>query len=478
MNLRWVGPLLKLFGTNWITLFGTNLTTISGLIIVAFLLLGVLGVVDSPYVAIMALMVLPGIFLFGLLLIPIGLYWERKKKKDGAPDRAERRLRYPIINLNKPRVRRVTLGVVILTTVNLLLISTVSYEAVAYMETTEFCGQICHTVMDPEFAAYLNSSHSKVKCVECHIGPGAPWFVRSKLSGLGQVIAVTFDTFERPIPTPVENLRPSQDTCEQCHWPGRFTGDKIKVITRYSEDETNTPLKTVLALHIGGGEREEGIHSWHIDPDKQTFYVAKDERRHEIAWIQVKEGDQITEYTLDGEDVDVDSLEPGAIRQMDCIDCHNRPTHVFKLPAEAMDESIYSGRISQSIPYIKKAGVEILTEVGNSLGTPEEVVQRLRAYYQENHSDFYSSEKQAVEQAVREIEAIYRRNVAPDMRLTWGTYPNNIGHQNFPGCFRCHDSEHESSDGRLIEQDCETCHTILAWDEENPEILQQLGLEQ
>jgi formate-dependent nitrite reductase cytochrome c552 subunit len=206
--------------------------------------------------------------------------------------------------------------------------------------------------------------------------------------------------------------------------------------------------------------------------------VASDERRQEIAWIQVKEGDEITEYSQDGETFDVDNLEPEAIRQMDCIDCHNRPTHVFELPGEAMDNAMYSGRISPSIPYIKKAGVEILTEVGNSLGAPEQVVQKLRTYYRENHPDFYNSDRQSVEAAVREIEAIYRRNVSPEMRLTWGTYPNNIGHQNFPGCFRCHDSEHESSDGRVVEQDCESCHTILAWDEENPEILQQLGIEQ
>jgi hypothetical protein len=330
--------------------------------------------------------------------------------------------------------------------------------------------------MDPEYAAYLNSSHSRVNCVECHIGPGAPWFVRSKLSGVGQVVAVTFNTFHRPIPTPVANLRPSQDTCEQCHWPGRFTGETIKVITHYSEDEANTPLSTVLALHIGGGRREEGIHSWHIDPGKETYYAASDDRRQEIAWVKVQEGGEETEYTMNGESVDPALLTPANIRRMDCIDCHNRPTHVFRFPDEEMDLALSSGRISTSIPFIKKIGVETLTEVGEALGPPEMVVQRLRNYYKENNSEFYNSKRQEVEQAVREIEAIYRRNISPEMKLTWGTYPNNIGHEQFPGCFRCHDSEHESSDGRVIEQDCESCHTILAWDEENPEILDQLGI--
>lgn len=477
MPSRVIAPLLKLFGTNWITLFGASLTTASALGIVGFMLLGLLGLADSPYIALMALLVLPGVFVTGLLAIPIGLFWQKRKDRLHPEDADQSSRRFPVIDLNRDRVRRLMAGVGVLTMVNVLLIAIVSYEGVVYMETTEFCGEVCHTVMEPEFTSYKGSPHSRVKCVECHIGPGAPWFVRSKLSGVGQVFAVTFDTYQRPIPTPVENLRPSQDTCEQCHWPSRFTGDTIKVIRRYSPDEVNTPLTTVLLMHIGGGHREEGIHSWHIDPDKQTTYIAEDRQRQEISWIEVREGDQITEYTVDGMEIDEKHIATSEKRIMDCIDCHNRPTHVYDLPGPALDEALEEKRISASIPFIKKIGVQVLTEVAQEEAGVQEVPRRLRTYYEEQHGEFYSTNRSLVDQAIEEIEGIYASNVFPAMKLTWKTYPNNIGHQEFPGCFRCHDGEHVSSDGKSVVQDCSICHTILAWDEESPEILQQLGLE-
>lgn len=475
MTQRWLGPLLKLFGTNWITLFGANVTTISAVVILGFLLLGLVADVDNPYIAMMVLLVLPAIFVGGLLLIPLGL-WVEKRRKLKHPDEDREGKRFPIIDLNRSRVRHIAMGVGVLTTFNFFLIGIVSYKGVNYMDSTEFCGEVCHTVMQPEYTAYQGSPHSRVECVECHIGPGAPWFVRSKLSGLYQVVAVTLDTYPTPIPTPVENLRPSQDICEQCHWPGRFTGDRVDVRTDYSEDETNSALKTVLLMHIGGGDREEGIHSWHIQPGRETYYWASDHQRQEIPWVQVVENGEVTEFVSDPELIEGVDLEAEK-RRMDCIDCHNRPTHAYKLPGEAVDEALLHGRISPSIPFIKQVGTEALEEVGESLGPSEQVVQRVRDYYQENHADLYNSQRARIESAVQEIRDIYERNVFPHMQVTWGTYPNNIGHEDFPGCFRCHDGGHESADGAVIDQDCSSCHTILAWGEPDPEILDQLELE-
>ena len=481
MAFRVTAPLIRLFGTNWITMFGASLTTVSGLAIVGFMLLGLLGLADSPYIAIMALLVLPGVFVLGLLAIPIGLFWERRQRRLH-PERIEPdRRRFPVINLNKNRVRRIIAGVGVLTGVNVLLIAIVSYEGVVYMETTEFCGQVCHVVMEPEFASYQNSPHSRVKCVDCHIGPGAPWFVRSKLSGVGQVVAVTLNNYRRPIPTPVENLRPSQDTCEQCHWPHRFTGDPIKVIRRFSDDEVNTPLTTVLLMHIGGGSREKGIHSWHIDPDKETVYATSDRERKEVLWVEVKEDGKVTRYVRDG----LDESEPDVAetRVMDCIDCHNRPTHVYDLPGPAMDQALADGRMSREIPYIKKAGVEILEKAAAQDVTAQDVGSMVQSFYREQHPEFYESNRKSVDQAAEAIQAIYARNVFPRMKVTWGTYPNHVGHQSYqdredyPGCFRCHNGELSNEAGDTIDQDCSVCHTVLAWDEESPAVLAELGLE-
>ena len=133
-----------------------------------------------------------------------------------------------------------------------------------YMDSVTFCGQTCHTVMQPEYTAYQNSPHSHVECVKCHIGPGASWFVKSKLSGVGQVFAVTFNTYPKPIPTPVHNLRPARETCETCHWPQKYGEDRVQVINKFADDETNTITKTVLLMKIGGGNHGIGIHGTHL----------------------------------------------------------------------------------------------------------------------------------------------------------------------------------------------------------------------
>lgn len=474
-----VALMVRIVTRNWLTLFGASLTTVSGIGIVAFLVFGLLGLSLSPYVAILGALILPGMFVIGLLLIPVGSWWENKRRTAGRPRLLDRdKGPYPSVDFNKPRVRRAAAVLGIFTVVNLLILSTASYEGLHYMDSPEFCGQVCHTVMAPEHTAYIGSPHARVNCVDCHIGPGAPWFVRSKLSGLGQVWAVTLGSYETPIPTPVENLRPSQDTCEQCHWPAKFTGDRIKVIRKFSPDEANTPLVTALLIHIGGGESASGgIHSWHIDPGKVTTYVSFDGRQT-IPWVSVSEADgTVTEYKVGGLALTPERLAAGERRVMDCIDCHNRPTHVLKSPDRALDEAIAAGRIDRKIPFIKKATLDALVEVGGAFGPAEQVGDKIRAYYRENWAQIFDTARQGIEQAAVEAESIYRGNVFPAMKVGWGTYPVNIGHEAGPGCFRCHDGDHQSADGRSIEQDCTLCHQVLAWDEEDPQVLKDLGID-
>ncbi len=477
---EWFGSLMTLLGSNWITLLGATLTTISGLLIVAFLILGFLEVTTSPYIGIMAFLVLPGLFVFGLLLIPVGVYWERRARRRRGEIEPAEGPPFPTIDFNKPRVRHLGVAVSILTIVNLLIISIVSYEAVVYMETVQFCGQVCHTVMQPEYTTYTGSPHARVECVDCHIGAGAPWFVRSKLSGVGQVIAVTFNSYDRPIPVPVTNLRPSRETCEECHWPQKFTGDRIRVIEKFSADEKNTPSRTVLLMHIGGGSQTRGIHGWHMDPKREIHYYPADRQRQTIPWVQVRQPDgALVEYQT-GAVEGGGQPNPEQRRLMDCIDCHNRPTHIFEDPDQGMDRALSSGRINRGIPFIKKVGTEALqaTELKKAGGGDRtvQIEKQVRDFYEKNQAEIYKSRRADIETAIREIRAIYQRNVFPKMNADWTTYPANLGHERFPGCFRCHDSEHTSKDGKSIEQDCDKCHTILAQDEAAPEILKQLGI--
>jgi hypothetical protein len=472
---RWLGALVTLFGRNWITLFGAALAAASGLFIVGFLILGLLHLTASPYLGIMALLILPAVFVGGLLLIPVGAYWDHRRMRKGLVTHAAQAGAFPVIDLNKTHTRRVALIVMILTAVNLLIVSTVSYHGVVFMDSPTFCGRVCHTVMEPEYTAYTASPHSRVACVECHIGPGAPWFVRAKLTGLSQVAAVALNNYERPIPTPVKNLRPSQDTCEHCHWPEKFTGDRVKVLTKFQEDEANTPIKTVLLMHIGGGAgNEQGIHSWHINPGIRTTYVASDDKRQEIQYVRVEKSDgTVQEFRKKG----VAGKPAGEERVMDCIDCHNRPTHVFQMPDEAVDEAMAKGRIDRAIPSIKTVATEALKEATGEEGDIDKLTEKVRAHYRESLPGFFASDSGKIDRAVEELERIYRRNVFPKMGVTWGTYPVNIGHTQWAGCSRCHNDTLLTEKEETIGEDCSICHTVLAWDEEDPKILEQLQIQ-
>jgi hypothetical protein len=335
--------------------------------------------------------------------------------------------------------------------------------------------------MEPEFIAYQNSPHSRVECVGCHIGPGASWFVKSKLSGVRQVFAVAFKTYERPIPSPVKELRPARETCEQCHWPQRFSGDKFVVRRRYLDDEKNTQQTTVLVLKLGGrtSNGAVGIHGRHIDEKARISYIATDERRQVIPHVRYREdGGKSVDY--DSKDVKVTPAElaKGEQRAMDCVDCHNRPTHAFELPEKAVDRRIDAGLISRDLPFVKKKAVELLKAGYASRNeATRKIAAALGETYRTQYPEVYRAHRAAVESAIEAVQGIYLRNVFPDMKITWGTHPNNIGHEDFLGCFRCHDGNHVTADGKTIAADCDSCHNILAQDETNPKVLASLGVQ-
>jgi nitrate/TMAO reductase-like tetraheme cytochrome c subunit len=358
-----------------------------------------------------------------------------------------------------------------LTALNGIILGSAGYFGVHYMDSPKFCGEVCHTVMLPEYTAYQGSPHSRVHCVQCHIGPGASWFVKSKLDGLRQVWKTTWNTFERPIPSPVKTLRPAQQTCEQCHWPSKHHGDKVRVIARFAEDEGNTAAYSVMLLKTGGGDldsgRHGGIHWWHIYGDNKIRYLASDERRQEIAWVELVTPDGATYvYTNDGAEPPPPERIATEARTMDCIDCHNRPTHLFLPPPKAVDEVLAALPDLRDLPYFKR---EVTKAVGQQYPSNREGAGAVRtailSYYRSNHPEVATGRKALVERGADEAARIYQRSFFPEMNADWQTHPNNIGHEDFPGCFRCHDGSKATADGeRMIPVDCENCHAFLAED--------------
>ncbi|MFY9905146.1 MAG: NapC/NirT family cytochrome c [Terriglobales bacterium] len=473
---EWLEPIYFL-GQNPITLTGAVITTSTALTVIAFWFYDFfLPGPPHPYIGLLIYLILPGIFILGLLLIPLGIWLRRRSLRDSGALPAV----FPAIDLRLPVVRRTLEYVAVATILNLLIVGTASYRGVEYMDSTNFCGKTCHTVMDPEYTAYQNSPHSRVACVECHIGPGAGWFVRSKLSGLRQVVAVTFHTYSRPIPSPVKYLRPARETCEQCHWPQRFTGDKFLVRTSYKEDEKNTPQTDVLLLKVGGQDwnGSVGIHGHHLANNARIRYISTDVERQIIpAVYYTDENGKTTEFISTDVKPTKDQLDKGEHRVMDCVDCHNRPTHAFDLPENAVDKQMSNGRISPELPYIRKKAVEVLKVNYPARDVAQQSIkEELNKFYRTNYPQIYQTRRTLVEQAGQEVANIYLRNVFPDMRLTWGAHPNNLGHNDSPGCFRCHDGSHTSADGQTITNDCSACHNLLAVGEEKPKVLTDLNM--
>ncbi len=457
-----------------LSLVGIAVTTTAGILICTLFTFEALGFLGNPYIGILTFLVLPAIFVAGLLMIPAGLLlWQRRVRKAAAKGQAPPP--FPIIDFNRIHTRKIALLVLLLTVVNVVILSSATYKGVETMDSTEFCGS-CHSVMEPEFTAYQNSPHARVSCVECHIGPGASWFVKSKLSGAWQVVSTALDLYPRPIPTPIHNLRPARDTCEQCHWPEKFVGDKLSVLSQFEDDEENTELKTVLLLRVGGiqGRKSEGIH-WHVDPGVKIRYLS-DPSRETIYDVELTLPDGTVKlYENPNGGDETGGHGPAEWRLMDCVDCHNRPTHVYGAPEVKVAQAINEGRIDRSLPYVAREGVAVLQEEFASHEEAREGIARwIRGFYAENYAEMAAERSEAIAQAIDALSEIYTTSVFPGMKVTWDTYPDHIGHERSPGCFRCHNDEHVTAGGEVISQDCTTCHTLLAWGEKDPEVLTYL----
>ena len=466
----WVRPAL-FFGNNPISLAGGAITTASGITMISYWLVELFGRFnDNPYLGIIFFLLLPGLFVAGLVLIPIGVFLRRRTLQKAGQIPAE----FPKIDLNDRMFRHGLDIVLVATIVNLLVVAMASYRGAAYMDSPQFCGQSCH-VMHPEYTAYKISAHSHVACVECHIGSGAQAYFSAKVNGTKQLIEVTLNRYPTPIPSPVTSLRPARFTCEGCHTPAKFVGEKLLVKSNFADDEQNTESQTVLVLHLGGEDslsRLSGIHGVHLN---HMEYITTDKGRTTIPWVQRRNADG-TETVFAASALN-GAIPKGERREMDCVDCHNRAAHTFATAEEALNRAMADGAISADLPFVHKKGLELLN--GNYASQDEaraRIPAQLEAFYRSSNPAVLNVKAALVKAAGTELTAIYCQNVFPDMKVTWGTHPNNIGHMAYPGCFRCHDGDHVAKDGKAITQDCANCHNLLAVEEAKPKVLADLGL--
>jgi nitrate/TMAO reductase-like tetraheme cytochrome c subunit len=454
---------------NAISLIGSAIAVATLVLMLTLFAMELWGFEGGPYLGILTYLILPMIFAFGLVLIPIGavLYRRRMRRAPGG----ETTPLMPVFDLNIQSTRRWLLIFLAATVINIVIIAGATYKGVHVMESVEFCGLACHSVMEPEHTAHARSPHSRVACADCHIGPGADWFVKSKLDGAWQLVSVAFDLYPRPVPTPLHNLRPARETCEQCHWPTKFMGDELRVIKHYEDDEQSTELTTALILKVGGQtvNGSHGIH-WHVDRDVNIRYRS-DETREEIYEIELIHGDNDPKrYAVRNAPED-----EGVWRDMDCVDCHNRPTHVYESPAPAIDTAITNGLIDRTLPFVKRESLRIIqAQYESHEAAREGIATELAAFYGENYPDIASERTDDIAAVAGVLGDIYSVNIFPQMEVWWDTYPDHIGHEQSDGCFRCHKRSMRTEDREQVSNDCDTCHVLLAEEEEDPDIMSVL----
>jgi hypothetical protein len=449
---------------NWISMTGFVLVANSLILILILFLFSLFSAQSNAYLGLYIYIILPVFLVIGLLLIPIGIL-VRIRRKDKVQ---EGEGKWPILDFNQRKQRGSLIKISIITMLFLVASSMGSYQAYRYSESVEFCGKLCHQVMEPEYVTYQHSAHAKVACVECHVGEGADWYVKSKLSGLYQVYSVLFEKYPRPIATPLHSLRPARETCERCHWPEKFYSRKLRSQRSYIADDSNTEWNVSLLMKIGPEFSpmglSEGIH-WHINKDYKIEYVATTDDRESIPWVKLtnlKTG--AVKIFMDEENpLDKKALDTLAKRSMDCMDCHNRPSHLYKSAPDYIDNAIISGKIPKDLAFIKMAAMEALKYEYNDKDTALRTIsETVLTYYKDEHPEVLSMEEKRIRKAITAIQGEYQLNAFPYMRANSMHYLNHIGHLESDGCFRCHSDRHKTDKGETISRDCDLCHTIIA----------------
>ncbi|MEI6563144.1 MAG: NapC/NirT family cytochrome c [bacterium] len=451
MNKVKLGDLLR----NWISMAGFFLGACALIVGLVLMIIDASRENLSPYFGIVIYLLIPAFVSGCVVLVVAGMLWTRRRMQSQGYVH-----HLPVIDLGDRRTLvRLALSA-ILGAVVVVVASVVAYRTYHFTESVQFCGRVCHKVMNPEFTAFQQSPHAGSSCTECHIGPGAEWFVKAKVTGLYQVYSVLFNKYHRPIETPVESLRPAKDTCLACHWPTKFFGAVLRTWTYYGTDEKNSPWTIKMLLNIGGGNPAHGpirgIH-WHMEGVNTVEYIATDRKRLLIPWVRVTDQlGKVTIYRSEDKKTSITDEQAATLskRRMDCMDCHNRPAHLYRAPNELLDMALSAGRVDSSIPSIKSQAAKLLAA---PFKTEAEALTAIDHELRAKHPG-----DPRIDPVIKEIQSLYSANFFPEMKVRWDEYPNHIGHKITPGCFRCHDGQHVSDSGKRISQDCKTCHTILA----------------
>jgi nitrate/TMAO reductase-like tetraheme cytochrome c subunit len=448
---------------NYISFAGFAIAIASLCSIVLLFLIELSGGTNTAYLGIFAYVLLPGALILGLAIVGAGMLWERRRRRRLSPEEIAK---FPRIDFNNANSRRAFFSFIALSMVFVFMSAFGSYRAFEHTESVAFCGTTCHETMKPEFVAFQASSHARLRCVDCHVGAGAEWYARSKITGAYQLYAVAFNKVPKPITTPVHNMRPARDTCEQCHWPAKFYGNQMKVFSSYAYDEQNTPRRLQMLINVGGGDPATGpvagIH-WHMSLANEITFVSTDDHRQVIPWVRMKDRQgNVTEYSDRTRPLSADKIAAADKRRMDCIDCHSRPAHIYLPPDVAVDQALAAGKLDPSIPYLKRKAVEVLSnQYETTPAAQSAIASGLNDFYRTNYPDVYAQKQDAIKGAVTEVQRIFQTYFFPEMKTDWQTHTNNIGHLYSSGCFRCHDGEHVSNTGKVISNNCNVCHTMI-----------------
>jgi hypothetical protein len=449
---------------NWLTIIGSIIAVINLLIILILFIISTIFQKGNTYLGLFIYIILPGFMILGLLLIPAGMINKRRKMNlETEPGIS----RLPVIDLNNLSHRNAFVIFTVTTIVVLFLSTFGSFEAFNFTESVEFCGKLCHQVMEPEHTAYQKSPHANVTCVECHVGSGADWYVKSKLSGMQQVYAVLTNTYPRPIPTPLHDLRPARETCEKCHWPQKFYSRTVRSNKYFLADSLNSEWDVLLQMKTGSeyntGGFKEGIH-WHINPAVNIEYISDNDKRENITYVKYtnKTTGEITIYRDDEKPLTDSLISATKTRTMDCIDCHNRPSHNYNSPPVYFDKALLNGTVSKSIPFIKKVAMSILKQTFRDKDTALMMIKdSIVKFYKSESNDYYSKNTGVIDNSIASIQKAFAENTFPGMKVTYDMYPEHIGHLESEGCFRCHNNAFKSANGHTITRDCNLCHTIV-----------------